>query len=183
MHYLIRFHFCLIAIICGYAQVIFANIPAAYLACEGAAERAPCALPGPQYGVCITDTLCTDPPETSVNECVICVDECWASQDGLECVRPWTGELGVCESQDRCTDKPETSFEECRRCVDGKAWSESNTENQMNTLENEGCAHQLLSRSRLSISLSWLASLSSLIFVMIFLRIKIKKQNDRNLDE
>ena len=85
-----------------------ANIPAAYLACEGAEDQAPCALPGPQYGVCIRDTLCDDPPETSVNECVICVDECWASQDGAECVRPWTGELGVCESQDRCTDKPET---------------------------------------------------------------------------
>ena len=98
-----------------------ANIPAAYLACEGAEDRAPCALPGPQYGVCIRDTLCDDPPETSVNECVICVDECWASQDGAECVRPWTGELGVCESQDRCTDKPETSFEECRRCVEGTA--------------------------------------------------------------
>ena len=118
-----------------------------------------------------------------MNECVICVDECWASQDGLECIRPWTGELGVCESQDRCTDKPETSFEECRRCVEGKAWSESDAENQMNTLESEGCTHQFLARSRRSNSLTWLASLSFLIFVMIFLQIKIKKQNDRNLNE
>ena len=101
---------------------IFANIPAAYLACEGAEDRAPCALPGPQYGVCVRDTLCNDPPETNVNECVICVDECWAGQDGAECIRPWTGELGVCESQARCTDKEETSFEECRRCVEGSPW-------------------------------------------------------------
>ena len=180
---LIRFYFCLIAVLCGYTQISFANIPAAYLACEGAEERAPCALPGPQYGVCITDTLCTDPPETSVNECVICVDECWASQDGLECIRPWTGELGVCESQDRCTDKPETSFEECRRCVQGKAWSGSNYDIQTDAFEGQGCTNKHLGRTTLSITLGWLASLSLLIFTMIFLRIKIKKQNDRNLDE
>lgn len=115
----------LIFYLCASSSLAYANIPAAYLACEGAEERAPCSLPGPQYGVCIRDTLCEDPPETSVNECVICVDECWASQDGEECVRPWTGELGVCESQDRCTDKIETSFEECRRCVEGMAWQDS----------------------------------------------------------
>ena len=178
----IHFLLCLYAILSSCTSACFANIPAAYLACEGAEERAPCALPGPQYGVCITDTLCTDPPETAVNECVICVDECWASQDGLECVRPWTGELGVCESQDRCTDKPETSFEECRRCVEKPTEDESNPENQMDILSNEGCA-QLVVLSRSSFGLVWFSTVMLLIFLMIYLRIKIKKQNHRNPNE
>ena len=98
-------------------NVSHANIPAAYLACEGAEEGADCALPGPQYGVCTRDTFCVDPPTTSVNECILCVDSCWSNDEGASCVRPWTGEAGICEDQQRCTDKVETSFLECRRCV------------------------------------------------------------------
>jgi hypothetical protein len=95
-----------------------ANIPAAYLACEGAQEGEPCVMTGPQYGACLRDTLCEDPPETRVNECVLCVDACWAQGEGSSCVRPWSGEEGVCELQDRCTDREETSFTECVRCVE-----------------------------------------------------------------
>ena len=95
-----------------------ANIPAAYLACEGAQEGEPCVMTGPQYGACVRDTLCEDPPETRVNECVLCVDACWAQEEGSSCVRPWTGEEGVCEAQERCTDREETSFTECVRCVE-----------------------------------------------------------------
>ena len=179
---LIHILLCLYAIIFSSTSACLANIPAAYLACEGAEERAPCALPGPQYGVCITDTLCTDPPETSVNECVICVDECWASRDGLECIRPWTGELGVCESQERCTDKPETSFEECRRCVEGQAKSGSASENQTNMLDDEGCT-QLLVLSHSSFGLAWFFIVMLLCFLLLYLRIKIKKQNHRNPNE
>ena len=101
----------------SYPAIVKANIPAAYLACEGAEERSNCSLPGPQFGVCIRDVLCEDIEETSVDECVLCVDGCWAGRDGDDCIRPWTGEMGICETQDRCTDPPETSFEECRRCV------------------------------------------------------------------
>ena len=99
------------------ASDALANIPAAYLACEGAPEGSACSLPGPQFGVCVRDTLCVDSEITAVDECVLCVDGCWADVDGASCVRPWSGEEGVCETQDRCTDRIETSFEECRRCV------------------------------------------------------------------
>lgn len=96
-----------------------ANIPAAYLACDGAEEGEACLLAGPQFGICTRDTLCKDIEETSVNECMLCVDGCWSAEPGDLCVRPWTGEKGICEDQDRCTDKIETSFLECRRCVEG----------------------------------------------------------------
>jgi hypothetical protein len=95
-----------------------ANIPAAYLACEGAELGEPCVMTGPQYGVCVRDTLCEDPEETVINECVLCVDACWAQEEGSVCVRPWTGEEGVCEAQTQCTDREETSFTECVRCVE-----------------------------------------------------------------
>ena len=97
------------------------NIPAAYLACEGANPKEPCVITGPQYGVCLRDTLCRDPEETSVDECLLCVDACWDLPEGSRCTRPWTGEEGHCEAQEQCTDKPETSFLECMRCVEGIA--------------------------------------------------------------
>lgn len=103
--------------LCG-LNLAHANIPAAYLACEGAALRESCVMTGPQYGVCLRDTLCEDPQETPVNECVLCVDACWDQDEGTSCVRPWTGEEGVCEAQERCTDREETSFQECMRCVE-----------------------------------------------------------------
>ena len=95
-----------------------ANIPAAYLACEGATPKEACVITGPQYGVCLRDTLCQDPEETSVNECLLCVDACWDLPEGSTCIRPWTGAEGRCEAQEQCTDKPETSFQECVRCVE-----------------------------------------------------------------
>ena len=94
-----------------------ANLPAAYLACEGAEPGSPCTLTGPQYGTCTRDTLCEDPPETPVNECVLCVDDCWSREEGASCLRRWTGEAGFCVAQEACTDKVETSFQECNRCV------------------------------------------------------------------
>ena len=95
----------------------YANIPAAYLACEDAEPGVACVMTGPQYGACILDTLCTDPEETFVNGCLLCVDECWNGQEGQRCIRPWTGEEGECELQTQCTDRVETSFLECMRCV------------------------------------------------------------------
>ena len=98
----------------------YANIPAAYLACEDATPGEACVMTGPQYGACVLDTLCTDPEETFVNECLLCVDECWNGIEGQRCIRPWTGEEGECELQSQCTDRTETSFLECMRCVELK---------------------------------------------------------------
>ena len=96
----------------------WANIPAAYLACEGANPKEACVITGPQYGACLRDTLCQDPEETAVDECLLCVDACWDLTEGSLCIRPWTGEEGRCEAQAQCTDKPETSFLECMRCIE-----------------------------------------------------------------
>ena len=115
------------------SPAVYANIPAAYLACEGAELREDCVMTGPQYGVCLRDTLCEDPPETEVNECVLCVDACWGQEEGTSCVRPWTGEEGVCEAQEQCTDREETSFQECMRCVEL-------TLDERSPGEGEGCA-------------------------------------------
>ena len=151
----------------------WANIPAAYLACEVAQEKEPCALPGPQYGVCILDTLCEDPSETTVNECMICVDECWGSEDGLPCVRPWTGEQGICESQTQCTDKPETSFEECRRCVEVTSHSPYDMINETVTEEDSGCAVEFPPFRQTIYSLWWL-------YVLLCIRAVLKRQDLTN---
>lgn len=95
-----------------------ANVPSAYYACEGANNGDHCQLPGPRYGNCVLDTLCTDPPETTVNECLLCVDGCWGMQSGTACVMR-DGRDGVCESQPDCTTDPDKSFDQCNWCVDG----------------------------------------------------------------
>jgi uncharacterized protein (TIGR03382 family) len=97
-----------------------ANVPAAYLACDGAAEGDACVLVGPQYGKCVRDTLCEPDPEAAVDICLLCVDPCWDQGPDTECVRR-DGTAGVCEAQDRCTDDAEKSFTECNRCVEGRA--------------------------------------------------------------
>ncbi len=97
-----------------------ANIPAAFFACEGAADGDPCSLPGPEYGNCVRDTLCEDDPETAVDECLLCVDPCWSGlAPGTYCTR-FDGADGVCEPQDMCTTDPEKSFDQCNRCVEGQ---------------------------------------------------------------
>jgi uncharacterized protein (TIGR03382 family) len=98
-----------------------ANIPAEYVACEGAPEGEPCQLPGPRHGNCVLDTLCEDPPETPVNECLLCRDGCGALDEGESCLRR-DKTHGVCVRQpvETCTDKPETSFDECNRCQAGE---------------------------------------------------------------
>ena len=98
----------------------WANVPAAYLACDGAAEGDPCVRVGPQYGKCVRDTLCTPDPANPVDICLLCVDPCWDQDEATECVRR-DGTAGVCETQGQCTDDPEKSFLECNRCVEGRA--------------------------------------------------------------
>lgn len=95
-----------------------ANVPAAYFACEGAEGGDHCQLPGPIYGNCVLDTLCEDPSDTEVNECLLCVDGCWGSEPGEFCIRR-DGRDGVCEAQTDCTPDPEKSFKQCNRCVTG----------------------------------------------------------------
>lgn len=97
-----------------------ANIPSAYLACQDKAEGDACRMVGPQFGQCVRDTLCEDPPGDDVDECVLCVDGCWAKDDGDACLQPFTNEPGVCSLQERCTDDPDKSFAECNRCVEGR---------------------------------------------------------------
>jgi MYXO-CTERM domain-containing protein len=98
----------------------WANVPAAYLACDGAAEGDPCVQVGPQYGKCIRDTLCTPDPTADVDICLLCVDPCWDQAAATECVRR-DGTAGVCVTQDQCTDDATKSFLECNRCVEGRA--------------------------------------------------------------
>lgn len=132
----------------------FANIPAAYLACEGAPEGSECSLAGPQFGVCIRDTLCVDLEQTSVDECVLCVDGCWAGRDGESCIRPWTGEEGICETQDRCTDRVETSFEECRRCVSLSSVERESTDETTTNSLNDADDHSVDNHCDQSVKLS-----------------------------
>ena len=96
----------------------FANIPAAYFACEGAENGDWCQLPGPSYGNCVLDTLCDDPADTEVNECLLCVDGCWGMEPESFCLKK-DGSDGVCERQPQCTTDPEKSFDQCNWCVAG----------------------------------------------------------------
>lgn len=102
------------------AGVAHANIPAAFFACEGAEQGEPCSMPGPFFGNCVRDTLCTDNPDTDVDECLLCVDPCWAGLPPETYCTRHDGEDGICEPQDMCTPDPEKSFAQCNRCVEGQ---------------------------------------------------------------
>ena len=97
----------------------WANVPASYLACEGAEPGDDCVKVGPTYGACVLDTLCTPSPDLTANNCLLCEDPCWGQDPGTACTRR-DGTGGVCELQDRCTDDAERSFSECNRCVEGR---------------------------------------------------------------
>ena len=100
------------------ASAVSANVPSAYFACEGAEPGDSCQLPGPQYGSCILDTRCEDPKNTTVNECLLCVDGCWGHAPDSFCVQR-DGSDGVCRQQSQCTTDPEKSFDQCNWCVSG----------------------------------------------------------------
>ena len=95
-----------------------ANVPAAYFACEGAENGDSCQLPGPVYGNCVLDTLCNDPENTLVNECLLCVDGCWGLEPDSFCIQQ-DGTDGVCQAQDQCTTDPDKSFDQCNWCMSG----------------------------------------------------------------
>jgi hypothetical protein len=121
-----------ILMICHLMQPLslLANIPTAYLACEGANVGDRCSLPGPEYGTCTRDTLCEDPPDTKINECVLCVDDCWSLANADPCTRRFTGTPGICQIQMQCTDKIETSFKECQRCVQESLMNDNEVDDQ-----------------------------------------------------
>ena len=96
----------LLSILTVHVQPSEANVPAAYFACEGAENGDHCQLPGPRYGNCVLDTFCEDPPETEVNECLLCVDGCWGLEAEQACIMR-DGRDGVCEAQPECTTDPE----------------------------------------------------------------------------
>lgn len=110
-----------VLLICSTAE---ANVPASYFACEGLQEGYRCRLTGPFFGRCTEDTLCDDDEETEslqgINECLLCVDECWSREVGSGCIIPHTGKRGVCELIPGCTPDDEKSFLECHRCRDGE---------------------------------------------------------------
>lgn len=115
-----RCHLLSIGLVLGLTGAAQANVPAAFFACEGAPEGEPCSMPGPFFGNCVRDTLCEDNPDTEVDECLLCVDPCWAAlEEGSFCVR-FDGADGVCQVQrEMCTTDPEKSFAQCNRCVEG----------------------------------------------------------------
>lgn len=94
-----------------------ANVPAAYLACEGKADGDTCRYFGGLYGACIQDSACALPPdEDGVDRCIVCQDPCHDLPVGAECLQDDGGSPGVCQIQPQCTDDPETAFDECRYC-------------------------------------------------------------------
>jgi MYXO-CTERM domain-containing protein len=125
-----------------------ANVPASFLACEGAADGEPCSMPGPFYGNCVRDTLCTDNPATDPDECLLCVDPCWAALPaGSYCVR-FDGRDGICEPQSMCTPDPAKSFAQCNRCVEGDI--------ARTDPESGGCAAAVSSGDTLVAGAAWL---------------------------
>ena len=115
----------------------YGNLPSAFFACEGAEDGEWCRKPGPIYGNCVRDTLCTDDETTEVDECLLCEDGCWGSEPGVVCLRP-DGQFGVCEMQDNCTTDPEKSFQQCNRCVIGEI--------ERTTPESAGCGENAILR-------------------------------------
>lgn len=94
-----------------------ANVPVAYFACEGADDGASCDLVGGTVGNCVRDTLCQSPP--GVDQCLLCVDGCWAGLDSGALCTQLGGAEGRCAFQGAslCTGRDETSFNECMRCT------------------------------------------------------------------
>ena len=116
----------LLALLVGAA---FANVPASYFACEGLSDGFRCRMTGPFFGRCTLDTLCEQDPDNeslaNINECLLCVDECWSRELGAQCIIARTGERGLCTQIPDCTPDPEKSFFQCQRCQDGAlTWTE-----------------------------------------------------------
>ena len=145
-----------------------ANVPASYFACEGLTDGYRCRMTGPFFGRCTLDTLCeedpNDPALASINECLLCVDECWSRALDEQCIIPRTGERGVCIQIPDCTPDPEKSFLQCQRCGEGELnWNEP----------QEGCS-AALNRPR-----SWIWTSILILFLVNLLHRRHGEQNLR----
>ena len=122
------FFFCCTALVL-LSSLALANVPASYFACEGLTDGFRCRMTGPFFGRCTLDTLCEEDPDNeslaNINECILCVDECWSRELGAQCIIARTGERGLCTQIPDCTPDPEKSFFQCQRCQDGElTWTE-----------------------------------------------------------
>ncbi len=100
----------------------YANIPAAFFACEDIAAGEPCQRPaGIAGGRCVLDTFCTTDEIPDVEECLLCHDACFGQEVDTACIQA-NGEPGVCIvlGPDVCTENERTSFKECHRCDTGE---------------------------------------------------------------
>jgi uncharacterized protein (TIGR03382 family) len=100
----------------------YANVPAAFFACEGIEAGEPCQRPaGIAGGRCVLDTSCTVDELPDVDECLLCHDACFGQEPDTACIQA-NGEPGVCIALSAavCTENEVTSFKECHRCAVGE---------------------------------------------------------------
>jgi hypothetical protein len=96
-----------------------ANVPAAYLPCEGLSDGDACQFSGYGDGACVLDTLCADHVVAgcpACDKCLLCGDPCRGLAPGDGCDLPDGGE-GRCKRRAGCTDDERFSFDECNHCL------------------------------------------------------------------
>jgi hypothetical protein len=103
----------------GLPSLASANVPAAYLPCEGLADGDACQFSGYGDGACVLDTLCADHVVAgcpACDKCLLCGDPCRGLAPGDTCDLPDGGE-GRCKRRAGCTDDERFSFDECNHCL------------------------------------------------------------------
>ncbi len=104
---------------CLSASTAWANVPAAYLPCEGLGDGDACQFTGYGEGACVLDTLCDDHEVAgcpACDKCLLCGDPCRGLEPGGACVLSDGGE-GTCARRTGCTDDVRFSFDECNHCL------------------------------------------------------------------
>ena len=118
-----RLTFLVVMFVCLGHHFAMGNVPASYFACDGSSDGHGCRMVGPFFGRCTVDTLCEDDEEDpsliNINECLLCVDECWSRPLGENCIITRSGQRGVCTAIPNCTPDDEKSFLVCQRCTSG----------------------------------------------------------------
>lgn len=105
-----------VALAPGHAR---ANVPAAYLPCEGLADGDACQFSGYGEGACVLDSLCTDSEVAgcpACDKCLLCGDPCRGLAPDDACTLPGGGD-GTCKRRAGCTDDTRFSFDECNHCL------------------------------------------------------------------
>jgi MYXO-CTERM domain-containing protein len=96
-----------------------ANVPAAYLPCEGLGDGDACQFSGLGDGACVLDTLCADHEVAGCpdcDKCLLCGDPCRGLNPGDACTLSDGGD-GTCKRRAGCTDDVRFSFDECNHCL------------------------------------------------------------------